>query len=233
MLPRLSRVLAASCALSSPAALASTARLLTTDAAEPLGGAAVIGLQRVGVSLPYGFELETAPLADLALLPNLGVRWAGARGPHRIVVGARYALFAGTSVYSDVVHGQEPQVVRFEPAMNGPAAYAVYGFEAGPFLAQLEARYSGYGLASFSTTAAVVFFFGDERAPSRSTWGVVLEAGYRFVAPTGTPPLRAAAGVRFVGEHFGLTLGAAYVGLSEILFPQLPMLPVLDLSWTF
>ena len=46
--------------------------------------------------------------------------------------------------------------------------------------------------------------------------------------------LRAAAGVRYGGENFGLALGAAYVNLNDPVFPGgLPVAPVLDVSWTF
>jgi hypothetical protein len=55
--------------------------------------------------------------------------------------------------------------------------------------------------------------------------GVRLEGGSR---------LRAAGGVRYGGEKFGLALGAAYVNLNDPVFPGgLPVAPVLDLSWTF
>src|SRR3712207_7810256 len=43
-------------------------------------------------------------------------------------------------------------------------------------------------------------------------WNVVAEGGYRFLGP---PPFHAALGIRFVGENFGFSLGAAYVGIRS------------------
>ncbi|HEX8703646.1 MAG TPA: hypothetical protein VF815_32720, partial [Myxococcaceae bacterium] len=62
-------------------------------------------------------------------------------------------------------------------------------------------------------------------------WAVIGEVGVRL---EGGSRLRAAAGVRYGGENFGLALGAAYVNLNDPVFPGgLPVAPVLDLSWTF
>ena len=50
-------------------------------------------------------------------------------------------------------------------------------------------------------------------------------------------PLRGAAGLRYAGENFGFSLGAAYVDVTEPLLPfnegRLPLLPAVDLSWAF
>ena len=64
-------------------------------------------------------------------------------------------------------------------------------------------------------------------------WSIVAELGFRAMAPTGTPPVRAVVGLQFTGPNLGVTAGVAYVGLSDPLLPQLPVLPVVDLSWTF
>ncbi|HEX8699621.1 MAG TPA: hypothetical protein VF815_12335, partial [Myxococcaceae bacterium] len=119
------------------------ARLLTTDAAATLEHP-VLGLQRSAVPLPGGFALDTSLYADLLLAPNLGLRWAVAAGPHRIVLGARYTHFVGASVYSDIVEGQEPAIQRFEPSLSGPTFYGVYGLVLGRLSVQGEARYARF-----------------------------------------------------------------------------------------
>jgi hypothetical protein len=49
--------------------------------------------------------------------------------------------------------------------------------------------------------------------------------------------VRGAAGIRYAGDNFGLSLGAAYVDLVEPLLPynegRIPVIPAFDLSWTF
>jgi len=199
------------------------ARLLTTDAAAVIEHP-VLGLQRSALPLVGGFALDTSLYADLLLAPNLGLRWAAAAGPHRFVAGARYTHFVGAKVYSDFVSSQEPAITRFEPKLSGPTVYAAYGLVLGRLGVQGEARYAHFESSYLAVTgAAVLNLFGS--------WAVIGEVGVRL---QGGSALRAAAGVRYGGEKFGLALGAAYVNLNDPVFPGgLPVAPVLDLSWTF
>lgn len=199
------------------------ARLLTTDAAAVIEHP-VLGLQRSAVPLPGGFALDTSLYADLLLAPNLGLRWAVAAGPHRLVVGARYTHFVGASVYSSYVSSQEPAITRFEPSLSGPTLYGVYGLALGRLTVQGEARFAHFESNYLAVTgAAVLNLFG--------AWAVIGEVGVRL---EGGSRLRAAGGVRYGGEQFGLALGVAYVDLNDPVFPGgLPVAPVLDLSWTF
>ncbi|GHG80420.1 hypothetical protein [Comamonas sp. JC664] len=203
-----------------------TARLLTTDAAEVID-APVLGLQRTALPLFAGLAVDTSMYANALLAPNVGLRWAMASGAHRFVLGARYTHFVGTSVYSDIVTSEAdtPALQRFEPEFSGPSFYAVYGMALGPLLVQGEARYGIYTSDYLAFTGAVAFNFAGH-------WSVVGEAGVRV---KGGSTLRAAAGVRYGGEHFGLGLGATYVDMSDPALPgeSLPVLPVLDLSWSF
>ncbi len=203
-----------------------TARLLTTDAAEAID-APVLGLQRTALPLFAGLAVDTSLYANALLAPNLGLRWALAAGPHRFVLGARYTHFVGASVYSDVVTSEAdtPALQRFEPELSGPSFYGVYGLALGRLLVQGEARYGHYTSDYLSFTGAVAFNFAGH-------WSVVGEAGVRV---KGGATLRAAAGLRYGGEHFGLGLGASYVDMSDPALPgeRLPVLPVLDLSWSF
>lgn len=199
------------------------ARLLTTDAAVTLEHP-VLGLQRSAVPLPGGFALDTSLYADLLLAPNLGVRWAMAAGPHRFVAGARYTHFVGAKVYSDFVNSQEPVIKRFEPSLSGPTFYGAYGLVLGRLAVQGEARYARFESSYLAVTGAAVLNLVG-------AWALIGEVGVRL---EGGSRLRAAGGVRYGGEKFGLALGAAYVNLNDPVFPGgLPVAPVLDLSWTF
>lgn len=199
------------------------ARLLTTDAAAVIEHP-VLGLQRSALPLAGGFALDTSLYADLLLAPNLGLRWAVAAGPHRIVLGARYTHFVGASVYSSVVSSQEPAITRFEPSLSGPTLYGVYGLALGRLTVQGEARFAHFESSYLAVTgAAALNLFG--------AWAVIGEVGVRL---EGGSRLRAAGGLRYGGEQFGLALGLAYVDLNDPVFPGgLPVAPVLDLSWTF
>ena len=210
--------------LAAGAAGAGNARLLTSDAAEPILRP-VLGLQRSALPLGLGVALDTALLADLALAPNLGLRWAHVRGGHRFVAGARYTYFAGTRVYSDAVASQEPLVTRFEPRFSGPSAYGLYGYQLGRVLLQGEARYTAFDEASLGLTAAAVVQLGRG-------WGLVVEAGARLRVAEG---FKGAAGFRYQGRHLGASLGVAYVDLRDPLVPgrSLPILPAFDLAWSF
>lgn len=223
-MPLALRFAALAAALSAGPVWAGNARLLASDAAEVLERP-VLGLQRSAVPLAAGLALDTSLLADLALAPNLGLRWARKRGAHRFVAGVRYTHFVGTRVYSAAISAQEPIIRRFDPSFSGPSAYALYGLQAGRLLVQGEARYSGFTFASLSFSGAAVFNFTQ-------TWGAVLEAGVRVL---GSVSPRGALGLRYQGEHLGLSLGAAYVGLEDPLLPgeRLPVLPAVDLSWSF
>ncbi|CAM4316078.1 MULTISPECIES: hypothetical protein [Myxococcus] len=203
-----------------------TARLLTTDAAEVID-APVLGLQRTALPLFAGLAVDTSMYANALLAPNVGLRWAMAASPHRVVLGARYTHFVGASVYSDVVTSgaDTPALQRFEPELSGPSFYGVYGLSLGPVLVQGEARYGLYTSDYLSFTGALAFNFAGH-------WSVVGEAGVRV---KGGSTLRAAAGIRYGGEHFGLGVGATYVDMSDPALPgeSLPVLPVVDLSWSF
>jgi hypothetical protein len=199
------------------------ARLLTTDAAAVIEHP-VLGLQRSAVPLAAGFALDTSLYADLLLAPNLGLRWAVAIGPHRMVLGARYTHFVGAKVYSSVVSAREPAIERFEPSLSGPTLYYVYGLALGRLTVQGEARFAYFKSSYLAVTGAAVLNLVG-------AWAVIGEVGVRL---QGGSRLRAAGGLRYGGEQFGLALGVAYVDLNDPVFPGgLPVAPVLDLSWTF
>ncbi len=232
-IPRPSRPIAAGLvlwalvALLQPAeARAGNARLLASDEAAAIKHP-VIGLQRAALPLALGFALDTSVLADLALTPNLGLRWGVEAGPHRFVVGARYAKFMGGALVSDFVTSQEPAVKRFDADFSGPSFYALYGVSLGRVLVQAEARHYRYQTSFTSVTAAVVLNFAGH-------WSLVGEFGTRVQRDL---PLHGAAGLRYAGDHFGFSLGAAYVDLREPLLPvddgRIPVVPAFDLSWTF
>lgn len=205
---------------------AGNARLLASDEAAAIKKP-VLGLQRSAVPLALGFALDTSVLADAALAPNLGLRWALEAGPHRFVVGARYTRFLGSQVLADFVSSQQPAVKKFEIDFGGPSAYALYGLQLGPVLVQGEVRHWRYQSTSTTATGALVFNFAGNWSLV-GEFGVRLEEGY---------PLRGAAGLRYAGDNFGFSLGAAYVDVTEPLLPvnegRLPILPAFDLSWTF
>jgi hypothetical protein len=199
-------------------------RLLTTDEAAVLDRP-VLGLQRSAVPIALGFAVDTSLYADLLLAPNLGLRWAAEAGPHRFVLGARYTQFVGASVYSSFVEDQEPAVTRFEPSLSGPSFYGLYGINLGALLVQGEIRYGLYETDYLSLTGAVALNLVGN-------WWLIGELGTRF---SGGASLRGAAGLRYGGASFGLALGASYAGLEDPMIPDgsVPVLPVLDLSWTF
>ncbi len=217
---------------------AGNARLLASDEAATIKHP-VLGLQRSALPLGLGFAVDTSVLADLALTPNLGLRWALEAGPHRFVVGARYAKFMGSTLASDYVTAQQPLVKRFDLDFSGPSAYALYGLSLGRVLVQAEVRHSRYASVTTTATGALVLNFAGN-------WSLVGEFGVRLhqtqnpdsaQPPAQGLPLRGAAGIRYAGDNFGFSLGAAYVDLHEPMVPvndgRLPILPALDLSWTF
>lgn len=208
--------------LAGPARAAGDGRLLAMEAAEPIDHF-VLGLQKTAVPIAAGFAIDTSLLADLALAPNLGVRWGMAFGNQGVVVGARYTLFVGTGAYSAFINSQQPLVKRFEPSLAGPSFYGAYGIKLGLVTLTAEARYELLYYASAGVNGAVSLNLSEH-------WAVVGEVGYRFI---GVPPLHAALGIRFVGENFAFSLGAAYVGIDDPLFPSIPVLPAIDLSWSF
>jgi hypothetical protein len=128
-------------------------------------------------------------------------------------------------VYSSIVEGQEPAVTRFEPSLSGPSFYGLYGISLGALLVQGEIRYGLYETDYLSLTGGVALNLAGN-------WWLIGELGTRF---SGGASLRAAAGLRYGGESFGLALGASYAGLEDPMIPDgsVPVLPVLDLSWTF
>lgn len=223
-------LLAAAVALPLAASAAGDARWVSIDAPETID-APVIGLQRTAISLPAGFALDTSLLADLGLLPNLGVRWAAAAGPHRFVVGARYALFVGSDVYSAAISALEPVVRRYDPSYSGPSGYLVYGLSLGQLTLAAEARVRLMYFLTGSLTGGVSFAFND-------AWSVVAEGGVRYLrgdtfVPDGALQPKLAAGLRLAGKGFGFLLGANYVGFDDPMFPALPVMPVVDLFWSF
>lgn len=233
--PRPSRlaglVLGALVALLPPAAAqafnhAGDARLLSSDEAAPIKHP-VIGLQRSALPLGLGFAVDTSLLADAALAPNLGLRWGLAAGPHRFVVGARYTKFMGNKILGDFVTQQQPAVKNFQIDFQGPSAYALYGLQLGPVLVQAEVRHYRYQTVSTTGTAGLVVNFAGN-------WSLVGELGLRFNQGN---KLRGAAGLRYAGDNFGFSLGAAYADLTEPMLPvndgHIPFIPAFDLSWTF
>jgi hypothetical protein len=235
--PRLDRLAAAGLVLWALAALlgptqaqafnhAGNARLLASDEAAAIKHP-VLGLQRSALPLGLGFAVDTSVLADAALAPNLGLRWAMEAGPHRFVVGARYTKFMGSQILSDLVASKAPAVKKLDIEFQGPSAYALYGLQLGPVLIQAEVRHWRYQSASTTATGALVLNFAGN-------WSVVGEFGVRLKEGY---PLRGAAGLRYAGKNFGFSLGAAYVDVAEPLLPvnegRIPFLPAFDLSWTF
>jgi len=219
--------------LASAAAPASTGRLLTTEAAEVVD-VPVLGLQRTALALPGGFALDTALLADVVLLVNGGVRWGAKLDVHRVVLGARYAHFVGTELYSSLLNAQEEQLRRYEPALSGPSFYGVYGIELGALLLQMEGKVELMAQTTAALTAGAKF----QLSPA---WGLIAEAGIRFYPgreettppAASAPSFKGAAGLRFGGETGQVTLGVAYVGIEDPMLPALPFAPVLDLAWSF
>ncbi|MFE8602926.1 hypothetical protein AB8V91_38810 [Archangium violaceum] len=205
---------------------AGNARLLASDEAAVIKKP-VLGLQRSAVPLAWGFALDTSVLADAALAPNLGLRWGLEAGPHRFVIGARYTKFLGSQLISDFVSTQQESVKNLEINFEGPSAYALYGLQLGRVLVQAEVRHWRYQTATTTATGALVVNFAGN-------WSVVGEFGVRLQEGY---PLRGAAGIRYAGENFGFSLGAAYVDVNEPLVPlnegRFPILPAFDLSWTF
>ena len=202
------------------------ARLLTSDEAAAIRRP-TIGLQRTAIPIALGIAVDTSLLADLVTAANLGVRWGAEFGIHRVVVGARYTQFLGSGKASEFISSQVPEITRFDVNFNGPSFYALYGIVLGRLLVQGEVRHSIYQTTITTVTgAAVLNLVGSLSA--------VGEVGVRFAEGM---PLRGALGLRYGGEHLGLSLGVAYVGLVEPLLPynegRVPFLPALDLSWTF
>jgi len=223
-LKRAARGLAAVVALSAFAAQAAgDGRLLAMEAAEPIDHV-VIGLQRTAVPLFAGFALDTSLLGNIALAPNLGVRWGSKLGDHAgLALGVRYTLFVGTDLYSQFIQGQQPLVKRFDPSFSGPSAYAAFGYDLGAITLSAEARYSHFYYDAAGVNAAVQWHLSEK-------WAVVGEIGVHILGP---PPIHAALGIRFTGDNFGFSLGAAYVGIDDPLLPSIPILPAIDLSWSF
>jgi len=227
---RLLPFLLALAAIPFPAPAAGDARWVSMDAPETLD-APVIGLQRSALALPAGFAVDTSLLADIGLLPNIGVRWALAAGPHRFVAGARYAQFVGSAPYSSAINSLEPVVKRYDPSYSGPSAYAVYGFSLGQLTLAAEVRARAMYFISGSVTAGAAFAFND-------AWSVVVEGGLRYLqgapfVPDGLIQPKAAAGLRLAGKGFGFLIGADYVGIDDPMLPVLPVIPVIDLLWSF
>ena len=227
---RLLPFLLASAAIPFPAPAAGDARWVSMDAPEVLD-APVIGLQRSAFTLPAGFALDTSLIADIGLLPNAGVRWALAAGPHRFVVGARYALFVGSTPYTAVLSSLEPVVKRYDPSYSGPSAYVVYGHSLGQLTLAAEVRARAMYFISGSITAGASFAFND-------AWSVVVEGGVRYLqgapfVPDGIIQPKAAAGLRLAGKGFGFLLGADYVSIDDPMLPALPIIPVVDVVWSF
>lgn len=207
---------------------AGNARLLSSDEAAPIKNF-TLGLQRTAVPLGLGFAVDTALLADAALAANVGLRWGKAVGIHRFVIGARYTKFLGNDTVSGFINSQQPLIKSFSTNFSGPSAYALYGITLGSrLLVQVEGRYAQYQSAYATVTAAAVFNF-------LGALSAVVEAGVHINKPGF--PLRGAAGLRYGGEHLGVSLGVAYVNLNEPLLPindgNIPFLPAFDFSWTF
>ncbi|MGZ3457821.1 MAG: hypothetical protein ACXU86_04870 [Archangium sp.] len=205
---------------------AGDARLLASDEAAAIKHP-VLGLQRSALPLGLGFAVDTSLLADAALTPNLGLRWALELGPNRFVVGARYSKFMGNSLISNFIASKEPAVKRFDIDFSGPSFYALYGLSLGRVLVQAELRHARYQTVTTTATGALVLNLV-------SHWSIVGELGTQL---EGDHPLHGAAGIRYAGDNLGISLGAAYANLSEPMLPynggHIPFIPTFDLSWTF
>ncbi|MET0402289.1 MAG: hypothetical protein ABW123_07785 [Cystobacter sp.] len=204
---------------------AGNARLLSSDEAAPIKHL-TLGLQRTAIPLALGIAVDTSLLADLATAANVGVRWGAEWGMHRFVVGARYTKFLGGETASRFLSSQVPAVTSIDVNFSGPSAYALYGVVLGRLLIQAEVRHSIYQTTiTTATGAAVLRLVGDLSA--------VGEFGVRF---SNGLPLRGAVGLRYGGRTLGVSLGVAYVDITESLLPynngRIPFLPAFDLSLT-
>ncbi len=200
------------------------ARLLTTDAAAVIEHP-VLGLQRSAVAAAGRLRAGHLAVSRICCwLPTSDCAGPSPPGRTGWWLGARYTHFVGASVYSDDVESQEPAIQRFEPSLSGPTFYGVYGLVLGRLTVQGEARFARFESSYLAVTGAAALNLAG-------AWALIGEVGVRL---KGGSRLRAAAGVRYGGENFGLALGAAYVDLNDPVFPGgLPVAPVLDLSWTF
>ncbi|MFY0581855.1 hypothetical protein ACN28S_53060 [Cystobacter fuscus] len=205
---------------------AGNARLLSSDEAAPIKHL-TIGLQRTAIPLALGIAVDTSLLADIATAANVGVRWGAEWGIHRFVIGGRYTWFLGGETLSGAISEQVPEIQRVDVNFSGPSVYALYGIVLGRFLVQGEVRHYIYQNTVTTATGAVVFnIIGNLSA--------VGELGVRFSEGM---PLRGAFGLRYGGPTLGLSLGLAYVDVTEPLLPynegRVPFLPAFDLSLTF
>jgi hypothetical protein len=205
-----------------PCAYAGDGRLLIGDSAEPID-TVVIGLQRTAVPIVPGLVVDTATLADAALALNGGLRYGQAFGSVQVVAGARWVQFVGSGVYGSWVKDHAPEVSQFDSSMHGPEAYGAIGEKLGKVLIQAQVRYQHFSSDSLTVLGGVVVpLFGD--------FGLVVEAGGELLHGA---EFRGAAGVRYAGQHFGFSLGAAYLHLSDPLLGDFPVTPECDLSWSF
>lgn len=203
-------------------ARADDGRLLLSEAAEPIPSA-VIGLQKSAVPLGAGFAVDTATAADLALALNLGLRYGQAFGDQRLVLGARWVQFVGSGPYSSYIQNQSPEIKSFEPSYSGPIVYGAYGLALGAGLLQVEAHYEHLETDALTLLAGGILPFSE-------SWGLTVEAGAQVLNGA---QLRAAVGVRYAGEHFAFKAGAAYVHLDDPILGTYPVVPAVDLSWSF
>ena len=217
------RFLLVLCALAcATTAWAGDGRLLIGDAAEPID-TPVVGLQRTAIPLVPGLVIDTATLADAALALNGGLRYGQAFGITRVVVGARWVQFVGSGAYGSYVKGNEPAISQFDSSLSGPEAYGAFGVQLGAVLLQAQVRYQHFSSDTLTLLAgAVLRLVGN--------LGLALEAGGQLL---NAADFRGAAGLRYQGPHFGLMIGAAYVHLTDPIFGDVPVAPVLDLSWSF
>lgn len=196
-------------------------RLLTTESASNPPSTVVLGLQEAGANLGSVF-VDTNPLFDAALTPNLGAKFV-VDGPNAVsfTIGARYLHFVGSDVVERKAKAMEPTLNQFSLDFRGVLAYA------GATLETESANFHfNFQWAEVSTSKAVGIIAASDFAFGEN-WGGIVEAGYDLA----NRQPRLSAGIYRSGPTFGLRLGATYVKIDDPLLQYRGLVPVIDLYW--
>ena len=205
---------------SSPAFAAKPFRLLTTEAARNPEGYGVIGAYEAGAKFRQVF-VDTNPLMDLALTPNVGAKIAFGEGPLTYTVGTRYLRFVGSGVVESLAKSRSPLVEKFSLEFSGLMSFAGASYQTDRTGIHVNVQHAD--ISGSKVLGAVLA--ADH--PLSENWSALIEAGYDFA----NKQPRASIGVGRFGPTFGMRLGATYVSIEDPSLTYKGALPVIDFYW--
>ena len=206
--------------MTAPAMAEAPFRLLTMEAAQNPRGEIVLGAHEAGVVLGP-VMIDSNPIMNLGLTPNLGAKLVLGEGPLSYTVGTRYVKFVGSHVLQRLARERSSLVEKFSLEFEGLMSYVGASFRT-----EKTAYHFNLQHADISGSKVLGAVFAADH-PLSEAWSALAELGWDFA----NHQPRASIGVGRFGPTFGMRLGATYVSIEDPSFTYKGALPVIDLYW--